>query len=232
MSGADCAIVGEVTATRTGDLVNCEGVYTYTWQFTDQCNRVKTHTQIITILPPDIATFINPPANITVSCPDKPDPNVLPVLQYTNNMSGAECAIVGEVTATRTGDLVNCEGVYTYTWETTDQCGRPITHSQTITILPPAQAQFINPPANATVNCTQLPDLSVLPVLQYDNGMTGDCRIFGDVTATQSGQLVNCQGVITYEWRVTDLCNRELVWTQSITVLPTPESAMAQQVLV
>ncbi len=221
MTGA-CGINGSVQATRTGALVNCQGVYTYTWQITDQCNRTLTHVQTVTIQAPTPATFINPPANITVDCPNAPDPNVLPTLNYANGMTGA-CGINGSVQATRTGTLVNCQGVYTYTWQITDQCNRTLTHVQTVTIQAPTPATFINPPANTTVDCPNAPDPNVLPTLSYTNGLTGACGINGSVQATRTGSLVNCQGVYTYTWQITDQCNRTLTHVQTITIqAPTP----------
>ncbi|MFZ1580926.1 MAG: gliding motility-associated C-terminal domain-containing protein [Saprospiraceae bacterium] len=220
-----CQIMGSDVPTRTGDLVNCEGVYTYTWEFTDQCNRTVTHTQNITILPPPAATFINPPADVTVSCLNAPDPNALPPLDYTNGVTDptGACQIMGSDVPTRTGDLVNCEGVYTYTWEVTDQCNRTITHTQNITILPPPAATFINPPADVTVSCLNAPDPNALPPLDYTNGVTdptGVCQIMGNDIPTRTGDLVNCAGVYTYTWEVTDQCNRTITHTQNITILP------------
>jgi len=223
MTGS-CGINGSVQATRTGNLVNCAGVYTYTWQITDQCNRVLTHTQTVTILAPPQAAFINPPANITVDCPNAPDPNVLPTLDYANGMTGS-CGINGSIQATRTGSLVNCAGVYTYTWQITDQCNRVLTHTQTITIQAPPPAAFINPPANITVDCPNAPDPNVLPTLDYANGMTGSCGINGSIQATRTGSLVNCAGVYTYTWQITDQCNRVLTHTQTVTIQAPPPAA-------
>ncbi|MBK9582508.1 MAG: hypothetical protein IPO48_11565 [Saprospiraceae bacterium] len=220
-----CQIMGNDIPTRTGDLVNCAGVYTYTWEVTDQCNRTITHTQNITILPPPAATFINPPADVTVSCLNAPDPNALPPLDYTNGVTDptGACQIMGSDVPTRTGDLVNCEGVYTYTWEVTDQCNRTITHTQNITILPPPAATFINPPADVTVSCLNAPDPNALPPLDYTNGVTDPvsvCQIMGNDIPTRTGDLVNCAGVYTYTWEVTDQCNRTITHTQNITILP------------
>ncbi|MBK9582509.1 MAG: hypothetical protein IPO48_11570 [Saprospiraceae bacterium] len=54
--------------------------------------------------------------------------NALPPLNYTNGVTDPTgvCRIMGNDVPTRTGDLVNCEGVYIlYAWEFTDQCNRP-----------------------------------------------------------------------------------------------------------
>ncbi|MBK7700793.1 MAG: hypothetical protein IPJ39_19715 [Saprospiraceae bacterium] len=46
-----------------------------------------------------------------------PDPKYCHPLNYTNGVTDPTgvCQIVGNDVPTRTGDLVNCEGVYTYT---------------------------------------------------------------------------------------------------------------------
>jgi hypothetical protein len=41
-----------------------------------------------------------------------------------------------------------CGGTQTITWTFTDECGRTITHVQTITIEPAPIAAFVNPPAD------------------------------------------------------------------------------------
>lgn len=169
-----------------------------------------------------MAVFINPPADVTVECPDKPDPSTLPVLQYTNNLDGQDCVIAGQVTATRTAILVNCGGVYTYSWQFTDQCGRTITHTQNVTILPPSQATLFNPPTDITVAYTDKPDPNVLPLIQYSNGMTGqDCEISGQILPILTGDLINCAGgVYTYQWQFTDNCDRTSIYVQNVTILP------------
>jgi hypothetical protein len=51
------------------------------------------------------------------------------------------------------GTFDECGGTQTITWTFTDDCGRTITHVQTITIDPAPQAAFVNPPADITLTC-------------------------------------------------------------------------------
>ncbi|MBK8625968.1 MAG: hypothetical protein IPN86_10520 [Saprospiraceae bacterium] len=143
--------MGSVPAVRSGDVTDCQGVYTYTWEFTDDCGRPITHTRTVTVVPPPTAAFVNPPASETVSCENAPDETAPIVLSYTNN-GVIPCLIAGDVSATPTvQENPDCSKVLTYLREYTDNCNRPITHTKVVNVDPPLIAQWINPPANTTV---------------------------------------------------------------------------------
>ena len=74
-----------------------------------------------------LASFINPPSDITLSCGVKP---VIDSLAYSNGSS--ECTLQGKVPPQIKGDPSKCEPV-TITWQFTDECQRTITHIQSIT---------------------------------------------------------------------------------------------------
>ncbi|MBK9736806.1 MAG: hypothetical protein IPO92_18335 [Saprospiraceae bacterium] len=104
-SSGSCLISGSLIPTRMENIVNCAGTITYTWQTTDYCNRTISHTQVLTVLPPPVAVLNNPPANMTINCPDVPPAGVLPPLTYTNGSSGS-CLIAGSLTPTRVDNIV------------------------------------------------------------------------------------------------------------------------------
>ena len=118
------------------------------------------HTQTVTVDPPDAPTFINPPADITVDCNNIPTGAALG-LSYTNNQSGA-CEIAGTVMPTQSGSADVCGGTISYMWQFTDQCGTNISHTQNITVTPIDPVMFINPPADITVDCNNIPTGSCL----------------------------------------------------------------------
>ncbi|MBK8625967.1 MAG: hypothetical protein IPN86_10515 [Saprospiraceae bacterium] len=131
--------------------IDCNGAYIYMWEFMDDCGRTITHSRTVTVVPPPAAAFVNPPASETVSCENAPDETTPIVLSYTNN-GVIPCLIAGDVSATPTvQENPDCSKVLTYLWEYTDNCNRPITHTKVVNVDPPLVAQWINPPANTTV---------------------------------------------------------------------------------
>ena len=219
-SGA-CLISGVAIPTRVDAITNCAGTITYTWMFTDFCNRVLTHTQVLTVLPPAEATFAAAPASMTINCIDIPPAGTLPPLTYTNGSSGA-CLISGSLIPTRVDAITNCAGTITYTWQTTDYCNRQIIHTQILTVLPPPIATITAAPGNMTINCIDIPPAGTLPPLAYTNGSSGSCLISGALIPTRVDNIVNCAGTITYTWQTTDYCNRQIIHTQVLTVMPPP----------
>ena len=219
MIGA-CSIAGFANPVQSGNADQCGGNITYTWEFTDNCGRTISHNQNITVDPAPEASFINPPADMTVDCSNIP--SGAPNLNYTNNSSGA-CLIDGSVAPTTSGSADQCGGSITYTWEFTDPCGNTISHNQTITVDPIPEASFINPPADMTVDCSNIP--SGAPNLDYSNGGSGACLIDGSVAPTTSGSADQCGGSITYTWEFTDPCGNTISHNQTITVDPIPEAS-------
>jgi hypothetical protein len=67
-----CLISGQVMGVITGSFTECGGTLTQTWTFTDNCNRTITHVQTISVDPAPIASWINAPSNITITCDQLP----------------------------------------------------------------------------------------------------------------------------------------------------------------
>ncbi len=224
-SSGTCLISGTISATPDIQENNdCSKVYTYEWEFTDDCNRTITHTQVINVAPPIEPMWINPPADITVASCDGFDFDELRDLGYANGQSG-DCEISGTETPVRTGDVTDCQGAYVYTWTFMDDCGRTITHTQTVTVLPPPAPQFVSPPTNETVNCDAAPDPDDPIDLNYTNNSSGSCLISGTISSLPQVQENNdCSKVLTYEWEYTDDCNRTITHTRTINVLPPPQA--------
>ncbi|HEX5654123.1 MAG TPA: T9SS type A sorting domain-containing protein, partial [Chitinophagaceae bacterium] len=123
----------------------------------------------------------------------------------SNGGSGA-CQISGSVTSTLTGSHTRCGGLYTETWTFTDNCGRTITRSRTITVTPAPAAVFVNAPGNITA---QVCGIAPQPTsLSYSNGQTGNCAISGSVMSVITGGTVANCGLYTETWTFTDPCGR------------------------
>ncbi len=217
-----CEISGSVPGVLSGSFNSCGGTESIAWEFTDSCGNTISHTQNITIQPAPQATFINPPADTTLTCADAESLSI-PDLNYTNNESG-NCEISGSVPGVLSGSYNTCGGTETITWEFTDSCGNTITHIQNITIQSAAQPSFVNPPADTTLTCEEA-DAFVIPDLSFTNNQTGTCEISGTVPGVLSGSFDICGGTQTVTWEFTDSCGNTISYTQNITAEPAPEPA-------
>ncbi len=218
-SGA-CEISGSVTGTISGSHTECGGTYTETWTYIDDCGRTIDATRTITVEPAAVAAFA-PTSDISIACGSAPpEPSDL---SYTNGASGA-CEISGSVTSTINGLHTECGGTYTETWTYTDDCGRTITASRTITVDPAAPAAFAATD-NISIPCGSAPPTGTS--LSYTNGATGACEISGSVTGTIAGSHTECGGIYTETWTYTDDCARTITVSRIITVEPAAEAAFA-----
>ncbi|MDC3209983.1 gliding motility-associated C-terminal domain-containing protein [Saprospiraceae bacterium] len=213
-SGA-CEISGMISPTQSGSVDICGGTISYNWDFTDVCGNTISHTQNITVTPTAPPAFINPPADINVTCDNIP--TSAPDLDYTNNENGS-CLVIGTVSPTQSGSADICGGTVSYNWDFTDICGNNISHTQNITVTPAAPPAFINPPADINVTCDNIP--TGAPDLDYSNNENGSCLVTGTVSPTQSGSVDICGGTVSYNWEFTDICGNNISHTQNITVIP------------
>ncbi|MDF1697996.1 MAG: gliding motility-associated C-terminal domain-containing protein [Saprospiraceae bacterium] len=213
----NCEIAGSVDPVGDGTLDICGNEVTYTWEFTDQCARLISHTQTVTVEPIPEAMFIDPPVDMTINC-DELQAFTPTVLSFTNNGTG-DCLIEGTVDPVGDGTLDKCGSTVTFTWEFTDQCARTISHTQSITTEPIAEANYIDPPGDITINCDDLQTF-VPASLDFTNGGMGDCLISGTVDPVGDGTLDICGNSVTYSWEFTDECGRLISHNQTVTVEP------------
>ena len=154
--------------------------------------------------------FVSAPADLDIDCFD--GLAAMEDLDWTDNCAGS-----GAVSGTESGSADLCTGgTYTRTWTYTDQCDNDVTHTQTINVSAVPEATYDMTPADITVECVS----EILPsdILNFNNGSVGTCLIDGMQSATETGTATECGGTITYTWLYTDLCGRELVHEQDITV--------------
>ncbi len=212
-----CASMGIASPEYFENYDLCGGIVTFTWRDIDECNRIIEYIQTITIVESPKAHFIDPPVNITVSCDNIPASG--PDLLVSNELFGS-CLIEDIVSPIETNNYNGCEGEIKYTWSYTDLCGRILSYTQTITIMPAPIPVFVNTPLSITVSCEDVATLQT--ELFYTNSITGDCGIVGSVDAIQSGNYNECGGNMIYRWEYIDNCNRSIVHEQSIVVEPSP----------
>lgn len=215
----DCEIMGSITPIVMADTTSCGGTITSTWQLTDECDRVIEHVQVITVNPPSAPQLDQMPADVDVVCGD-PVPDAIDITA-TNGESGA-CGVTETISPTIVDNTDACEGTITYTWEYADDCGTTLTHTQTITVLPPAEPAWIDPPADETIECSMIPDAA--SDLMYTNSATDACEISGAVSPTVADNSSLCGGTIEYLWEFTDVCDRAISHTQVLTIEPAPSA--------
>ena len=215
-----CLVMGTVSPTQSGTADICGGTISYTWDFTDICGNNISHTQNITVTPAAAPAFLNPPADLAVTCDNIPTGAA--DLDYTNNENGS-CLVMGTVPPTQSGSADICGGSFSFNWDFTDGCGNNISHTQNITVTPADAPAFINPPADQTVTCSNIP--TGAPDLDYTNNENGSCLVMGTVSPTQSGSADECGGTISYTWTFTDICNNTITQIQNYTVAPAPPAA-------
>lgn len=215
----DCSIATSVSPTIAEDHSICGGSIIESWNFTDPCGRTITHSRNINIDPAPEASFINPPSDMNFACGQYD--GIVEDLFYSNGASG-DCEISGSVPATTVGNIDICGTSLTNTWEFTDECGRIITHIQSINIDPSDPPAFINPPGDITLNCGEMPDLVDL---FFDNNVSGDCNISGSVSPVHNINESPCGGTFRVTWSFSDPCGRDIEHVQLVTFL---ESSPAQ----
>ena len=161
--------------------------------------------------------FPNAPSDITYICIDD-----LPVME--DQIWDDNCAPSGLAIGIESGAANFCDGgTITRTWEAIDNCDNIETHVQTITIEPVAEAAFLNLPDDESVTCDNIP--TAFPDLPYSNNLMGTCLIEGEATPTITEDFDPiCGGTITIEYAFTDMCDRTIDHTQTITIEPAPEA--------
>jgi len=126
----------EISGTVEGDLMGsvdiCGGQLTSSWSFTDEFDRTIEHTQQISVIPAEQAEWVNAPENLTISCEEINELEIVE-LDYTNSLM-MDCEISGSVSPTVIGDPSECGITLELIWEFTDVCGRSLEHVQQITI--------------------------------------------------------------------------------------------------
>ena len=230
---ASVAITGDVTdesdncssdleATFSDSIADgsCEGSYviTRTWTLTDECGNETSKVQTITVsdntapeftVPGDIEIFVDADCNYDASVAITGD-----VTDESDNCSTGLDATFADSIADGP-----CEGTYviTRTWSLVDNCGNAAADQiQVITVTDNIAPEFVEDlPADATVECDEVPDAATLTA-------TDNCS---DATVTYNEVRTDgdCPSNYTLErtWTATDACGNETAHTQTITVQDT-----------
>ena len=211
-ASASCVDEGTIPPVEVGTLVVCGDMITRTWEYTPTCGPALMHVQTITLedlIPP---VFVDPPADETYDC--VADVTAESDLTWTDNCDGT-----GVVSPTIMGTLDDCTGgTATRTWEYTDACGNPVTHTQTVTVNPvPDVVWTTAPPANIILQCGDAIPAAI--DLNYSNSAgSTTCLDEGTIPPVEVGALVVCGDMITRTWEYTPTCGPVLIHIQTITL--------------
>ncbi len=193
---------------------NCPNNYQITrvWRATDNCGNSTTAAQIITVQDTQAPVFTSVPNHVTIQCDD-----LVPGIgnpTATDNCSGyVQITFLGQ---SSTGGDCPQEYVLLRSWRAQDECGNSVTATQTITVQDTEAPVFMNPPANVTVYCSNIPSTPI--VTAQDN-----CSNLASVTYLgQSQSPGDCSSgyTITRTWTTDDDCDNTATHTQLITVSP------------
>jgi gliding motility-associated-like protein len=187
----------------------CPETITRTYSVTDDCNNQILVTQTIIVNDITNPTASNP-ADITVPGGPAPAPNISVVTDEADN-----CTVAPLVTwVSDVSDNQPCPETITRTYSIADDCGNAITVTQLIFITDPIMPTASNP-LPVTVECiadVPLQDITVVTD-EADNQGVPTVAWVSDVSDNGS-----CPETITRTYSVTDVCNNQILVTQTITV--------------
>ena len=234
----DCHITGSVAPEVTSDYGPCGGRIVKVWKFEDPCSYEDTgkreikHVQVITVSPSDEGEWIDAPEDEEKTCAQgyqyyQAGPTQLSYENYADGEYDG-CRVNGAVTGYICADINYCEGTIEQTWTADDTCRRVLDHTQTITTTQADAADWVDPPNDDQINCAAARQMAQqLPEnfkLNYDNQLTGPCRIYGEAIPTIEIDVDECGGTVTRTWEFEDQCSRKITHVQTLTADPTPQA--------
>ncbi|RXJ51353.1 HYR-like domain-containing protein [Gelidibacter gilvus] len=190
------------------DDCGATGSATVTFTATDGCGNSSSTTAVFTIV--DTAgPIISPlPAETTIDCNETPE---FAQVTATDTCSSDVTLTFEDVTTDGT-----CVGDYTVTrtWTATDACGNVSTASQIIHVKDITAPNLVNEyDAEIAITCDNIPSV---PELVFEDACSEDIQVeFNETSTATEGSL---QYVITRTWTVSDICENQAVYTQTITV--------------
>jgi len=199
---------------------NCEDSYvlTRTWTATDACGNTTQGTQVIVVNDTTDPVLGAIPADITLGCTDN-----LPTADAVNATDNCDSDVEVTIEDVETVDP-NCALGRTIvrTYTATDNCGNTATGQQTIIITDETAPVLANLPADATVECDQIPDAANVTA-------TDDCDTAPTIEVEDARVDGDCEDsyVLTRTWTATDACGNSSQGTQVIVVNDTTDPIFA-----
>ena len=200
--------------------IACEGGYVLrTWTITDNCGNETSFTQTINVEPAPPAEF-DIPQDYSIDCSELA--NFEPqYLGYSNGVEGGACEISGEVQGVADPFDGSC-GEFLVHYEFTDECGRMISATQTITVEDNTPPAFDPPAQDMTVECDGNGNMDELQAWLDNNGGAIAYDNCGNISwSNDYGQLSDecgATGSVTVTFTATDDCGNSASTTATFTI--------------
>jgi large repetitive protein len=207
----NCSENLEVTYDESETAINnCSYQITRYWTVSDSCGNTATASQVITVSDATGPIVVShPTASITVECNAVPAP-VAPV--FIDNCD--EELNVNYISGI--SNETNCGYDIERSWVATDNCGNDISFTQIVHVVDTTHPTLAGVPANATVECTNVPNPAVVSA-------TDNCDDQVTVLYSEQVQNLNCGYIITRTWTAADICGNQTAASQVITVTDTTD---------
>ncbi len=209
----NCSVPVVAFVSDVSDNQPCPETITRTYSVTDACGNSINVTQQI-IITDDIMPTASNPATINLECiGDVPQPDPTVVIDAADNCSTPVVAFVSDVS-----DNQICPETITRTYSVTDACGNAIEVTQDIIIrdeTAPFMESTLQPEIN--VSCGALPDV---PELNFNDNCTAPLFIEYD---EEMVVISDIDYNIIRKWTVTDNCDNQSIFEQTVMVRPTIE---------
>ncbi|WP_156115561.1 T9SS type A sorting domain-containing protein [Psychroserpens sp. Hel_I_66] len=199
-----CLIAGEIQGEATPDYTECGGTIIVNWTYTDNCDRTITATQTITVEEAPAATF-DEIEDASIACEDLASYEA-EFLSYTNGGTEA-CDISGSVQGEAEAFEGSC-GTFNVNFTYTDDCGRTITATQTITVIDETAPMLVGelPQGESNLdlcfdNRPEGPTEAEIAALFADN--CGNVNVTKTVSAPQED---DCHWAVMYRYEIQDDC--------------------------
>ncbi|WP_416223658.1 gliding motility-associated C-terminal domain-containing protein [Tenacibaculum ascidiaceicola] len=213
----NCDTVVDVVFTEVSNTVvdGC-GEIVRQWESTDNCGNTVSHTQTITVTDTTAPVLSSEPGDVSVDCEGIP---AVPTITATDNCDTVVDVVFTEVSNT----VVDGCGEIVRQWESTDNCGNTVSHTQTITVTDTTAPVLSSEPGDVSVDCEGIPAVPTITA-------TDNCDTVVDVVFTEvSNTVVDGCGEIVRQWESTDNCGNTVSHTQTITVTDTTAPVLSEE---
>ncbi len=201
-----------VNMTATTEMNACGSVFIRTWTATDDCGNTASASQqvdFIDSLSPVVTVSV--PAQLSFECNQTIPLNEPKFEDNCDDMLTLTYAADTNYTSQCGYDIIR-------SWMATDNCGNSTSVYQTIHVTDATPPVLLNVPANASVECSNIP--AAANVTASDNCATNMVVSYNETTTT------GCPYTINRTWSTTDNCGNTTTQTQTITVVDTTAPAL------
>jgi len=209
LDGQDnCSMTSVEFVSDVSNNQSCSEIVTRTYRVLDECGNGTDVSQLFIIQDNTLPTASSP-ADITVQCfDDIPEPDVTVVTDAADNCSSTTITWINDSPYDE-----ECSSQIVRTYAISDECGNTIDVSQTFIINDDLAPELITEmEEEITVQCDEVPEI---PELVFEDNCTASPQVDFEETITSINDL---HYDLYREWIVTDNCDNQSVFTQTIYV--------------